>query len=153
MADEWWRNAVLYQIYPRSFADSNGDGIGDLDGIIGKLDYIKSLGVEGIWLSPIFTSPMCDFGYDVSDYKDIDPIFGTLDDFRVLLKETHKRGLKLIIDQVWSHTSDRHPWFVESRASADNAKADWYVWADPKPDGTPPNNWLSIFGGPSWTWD
>ncbi|WP_300271268.1 alpha-glucosidase family protein [Halomonas sp.] len=149
----WWRGGVIYQIYPRSFMDANGDGIGDLAGITEKLDYVASLGVDGIWLSPFFTSPMKDFGYDVSDYRDVDPMFGTLDDFKALLAKAHSLGLKVMIDQVISHTSDQHPWFQESRADRHNAKADWYVWADPKPDGTPPNNWLSIFGGPAWTFD
>ncbi len=150
---EWWRGAVLYQIYPRSFADSNGDGIGDLEGIRRRLPYVLELGVQGIWLSPFFTSPMKDFGYDVSDYRGVDPCFGTLADFDALLADAHRLGLKVIIDQVYSHSSDRHPWFAESRQSRDNAKSDWYVWADPKPDGTPPNNWLAVFGGPAWTWD
>ncbi len=150
---EWWRGAVLYQIYPRSFFDSNADGIGDLKGITQKLDYVASLGVEGVWLSPFFTSPMVDFGYDVQDYQGVDPIFGTLDDFDEMLKEMHKRGLKLIIDLVLNHTSIKHPWFVESRTGRDNPKSDWYVWADPKSDGTPPNNWLSVFGGPAWRFD
>ncbi|EWH02204.1 alpha-glucosidase [Halomonas sp. BC04] len=149
----WWRGGVIYQIYPRSFMDANGDGIGDLAGITGKLDYVASLGVDGIWLSPFFTSPMLDFGYDVSDYRDVDPMFGTLDDFKSLLARAHTLGLKVIIDQVISHTAEQHPWFQESRTDRDNAKSDWYVWADPKPDGTPPNNWLSIFGGPAWTFD
>jgi alpha-glucosidase len=143
---------VIYQIYPRSFCDSNGDGIGDLPGITGKLDYVASLGVDGIWLSPFFRSPMKDFGYDVSDYCDVDPVFGTLADFDALLAKAHALGLKVIIDQVYSHTSEEHPWFVESRASTDNPKADWYVWAPAKPDGTPPNNWQASFGGPAWTW-
>ena len=150
---EWWRGAVIYQIYPRSYSDSNSDGIGDLPGIISKLDYVASLGVDAIWVSPFFKSPMKDFGYDISDYRDVDPIFGSLDDFRHLLKEAHARGLKIILDQVWSHTSDQHDWFKESRMDKTNAKNDWYIWADCKPDGTPPNNWLSIFGGPAWTWD
>ncbi|HEY3889069.1 MAG TPA: alpha-glucosidase family protein [Caulobacteraceae bacterium] len=149
---DWWKHAVFYQIYPRSFLDSNGDGIGDLAGIEAKLDYIAALGVDAIWLSPVFTSPMKDFGYDVSDYRGIDPIFGTLEDFDALLAGAHARGLKLIVDQVWSHTSDKHAWFIESASSADNQKADWYVWADAKPDGTAPNNWMAVFGGPSWTW-
>jgi alpha-glucosidase len=148
----WWRGAVIYQIYPRSFLDSNGDGVGDLPGITAKLDYVAALGVDGIWLSPFFKSPMKDFGYDVSDYRDVDPIFGTLADFDVLLDKAHGLGLKVIIDQVFSHTSDAHAWFAESAASRDNPKADWYVWADPKPDGTPPNNWLGVFGGPAWAW-
>ncbi len=151
--DEWWRGAVLYQIYPRSFQDSNGDGVGDLQGIIQRLDHVASLGVDGIWLSPVFRSPMTDFGYDVSDYCDIDPLFGTLSDFDDLIAACHARGLKLIIDQVYSHTSDEHPWFTESRGSRDNPKADWYVWADPKPDGGAPNNWQAVFGGQAWTWD
>ena len=150
---DWWRGAVIYQIYPRSFFDSNGDGIGDLPGVTAKLDYVASLGVDAIWLSPFFTSPMKDFGYDVSDYRNIDPIFGTIEDFDQLIEKAHRLGLKVIIDQVLSHTSDQHPWFVESRSSKDNSFSDWYVWADPKPDGTPPNNWLSVFGGPAWAWD
>ncbi|MEM1050512.1 MAG: alpha-glucosidase [Pseudomonadota bacterium] len=150
---EWWKGAVIYQIYPRSFCDSGDDGVGDLKGITSKLDYIASLGVDGIWLSPIFTSPMHDHGYDVSDYRDIDPIFGTLDDFDALVAKAHSLGLKVIIDQVYSHTSDEHAWFEESRQSRDNPKADWYVWADPKPDGTVPNNWQAVFGGNSWAWE
>ena len=152
MAD-WWRGAVIYQIYPRSFLDTDGDGIGDLAGITEKLEYVAGLGVDGIWMSPFFTSPMKDFGYDVADYRDVDPMFGTLADFDRMLAEAHRLGLKVIIDQVYSHSSDRHPWFEESRRSRDNPKADWYVWADPKEDGTPPNNWLAVFGGPSWDWD
>jgi alpha-glucosidase len=150
---DWWRGAVIYQIYPRSYQDSNGDGIGDLKGIIRRLPYIASLGADAIWISPFFKSPMKDFGYDVSDYCDVDPMFGTLADFDALVAEAHRLGLKVMIDQVISHTSDEHPWFKESRASRDNPKADWYVWADAKPDGTPPNNWLSIFGGSAWEWD
>lgn len=149
----WWRGAVIYQVYPRSLMDTNGDGIGDIPGIISKLDYISSLGVDAIWVSPFFKSPMKDFGYDISDYRDIDPIFGTLSDFDQLINQAHARGLKIIIDQVLSHTSDQHAWFLESRESRDNSKADWYVWADPQPDGTPPNNWLSIFGGCAWEWE
>ncbi len=149
----WWRGAVIYQIYPRSFQDHNGDGIGDLTGITERLGYVADLGVDAIWLSPFFTSPMKDFGYDVSNYRDVDPIFGNLDDFDRLLEKAHGLGLKVIIDQVISHTSDRHSWFAESRVSRTNERADWYVWADPKPDGTPPNNWLSIFGGSAWAWD
>ena len=151
--DEWWRGAVIYQIYPRSFADSNGDGVGDLPGITSGLDYVASLGVDAIWLSPFFTSPMRDFGYDVADYCDVDPIFGALADLDALIEKAHGLGLKVIIDQVYSHTSDQHAWFAQSRSSRDNPKADWYVWADPKPDGSPPNNWQSVFGGPAWTWD
>ncbi|HCB78510.1 MAG TPA: alpha-glucosidase [Erythrobacter sp.] len=149
----WWKGAAIYQIYPRSFQDSNGDGIGDLPGITRRLGHVASLGVDAIWISPFFTSPMKDFGYDVSDYRDVDPIFGTLADFDALIARAHKLGLKVLIDQVYSHTSDEHPWFVESRASRDNPKSDWYVWADAKPDGTPPSNWQSVFGGPAWTWD
>jgi alpha-glucosidase len=149
----WWRGGVIYQIYPRSFQDSNGDGIGDLPGITQRLGYIAELGVDAIWIAPFFKSPMKDFGYDVSDYCDVDPMFGTLDDFKAVLEQAHGLGLKVMIDQVLSHTSDQHPWFAESRASRDNAKADWYVWADAQDDGTPPNNWLSIFGGSAWQWD
>ena len=152
MAD-WWRGAVVYQIYPRSFLDTNADGVGDLEGVRRGLDYIASLGVDALWLSPFYKSPMKDFGYDVSDYRDVDPMFGSLADFDSLLVEAHARGLRVIIDQVWSHSSDAHPWFVESSASRGNPRADWYVWADPKPDGTPPNNWLASFGGPAWTWN
>lgn len=150
---DWWRGAVIYQVYPRSFQDTDGDGIGDIKGIIERLPYIASLGVDAIWLSPFFTSPQADMGYDVSDYCDVDPMFGTLADFDAMMKEAKRLGLKVIIDQVISHTSDQHPWFKESRASRDNAKADWFVWAAAKPDGTAPNNWLSVFGGPAWEWD
>jgi alpha-glucosidase len=150
---DWWRGAVIYQVYPLSFFDSNGDGIGDLPGVLAKLDYIASLGVDAIWLSPFFTSPMKDFGYDVADYRAVDPVFGTLADFDLLLERAHALGLKVLIDQVWCHSSDQHPWFVASRAARVGAKADWYVWADAKPDGTPPNNWLSVFGGAAWSWE
>ncbi|PXA98777.1 alpha-glucosidase [Nostoc sp. 3335mG] len=150
---EWWRGAVIYQIYPRSFADSNGDGVGDLEGITAHLGHVASLGVDTIWLSPFFRSPMADFGYDICDYRDVDPLFGTLAEFDALVLRAHELGLKVIIDQVYSHSSTEHPWFVESRSSRDNPKADWYVWADPKPDGSPPNNWQSVFGGPAWSWD
>ncbi|WP_295531821.1 alpha-amylase family glycosyl hydrolase [uncultured Pseudacidovorax sp.] len=149
----WWRGAVIYQIYPRSFMDSNGDGIGDLPGITARLDHVAQLGADAVWISPFFRSPMKDFGYDVADYRDVDPIFGTLADFDALLARAHALGLKVIIDQVLSHTSDQHAWFAQSRSSRDNARADWYVWADPRPDGTPPNNWLSVFGGSAWQWD
>ena len=149
---DWWRGAVIYQIYPRSFQDSNGDGIGDLAGISQRMGYVAALGVDAIWISPFFTSPMKDFGYDVSDYCDVDPMFGTLADLDHLVAEAHAHGLKVMIDLVLSHTSDQHAWYRESSADRSNDKADWYVWADPKPDGTPPNNWLSIFGGPAWTW-
>jgi alpha-glucosidase len=150
---DWWRGAVIYQIYPRSFQDTTGDGVGDLRGITRRLGYVADLGVDAVWISPFFVSPMKDFGYDVSNYTDVDPLFGTLADFDALIAEAHRLGLKVIIDQVLSHTSDQHPWFKESRSSRDNPKADWYVWAEPKPDGTAPNNWLSIFGGPAWEWD
>jgi alpha-glucosidase len=149
----WWRGAVIYQIYPRSFLDSNGDGIGDLPGITARLDHVAALGADAIWLCPFFVSPQQDFGYDVADYTAVDPIFGTLADFDSLLRRAHELGLKVLIDQVWSHTSDRHPWFRASRTNRTNAQADWYVWADPSPDGTPPNNWLSVFGGAAWRWE
>ncbi|MDI7860807.1 alpha-glucosidase family protein [Rhizobiaceae bacterium n13] len=150
---DWWRGAVIYQVYPRSFQDTTGDGYGDLKGVTKRLGHIASLGVDAIWLSPFFKSPMADMGYDVSDYCAVDPMFGTLEDFDALVSEAHRLGLRIVIDQVISHTSDQHPWFIESRSSRKNPKADWYVWADPKPDGTAPNNWLSIFGGPAWEWD
>lgn len=150
---DWWRGAVIYQIYPRSFQDSNGDGIGDLTGIRQRLGHIAELGADAIWISPFFASPMKDFGYDVSDYTAVDPMFGSIEDFRALVADAHAHGLKVMIDMVLSHTSDRHPWFAESRSSRNNARSDWYVWADAKPDGSPPNNWLSIFGGSAWQWD
>jgi alpha-glucosidase len=150
---DWWRGAVIYQVYPRSFQDSNGDGIGDLLGIVQRMPYIASLGVDAVWISPFFTSPMKDFGYDVADYRDVDPMFGSLADFDAVVESAHAHGLKVMIDLVLSHTSDLHPWFKESRQSTDNPRKNWYVWADPKPDGTPPNNWLSIFGGSAWHWD
>jgi len=149
----WWEHGVVYQIYPRSFQDSNGDGVGDLAGIESRLNYVASLGVEAIWLSPIFPSPMADFGYDVADYCGIEPLFGTLADFDRLLSAAHQRGLKLLLDFVPNHSSDRHPWFIESRSSRDNPKRDWYIWRDPAPDGGPPNNWISDFGGSAWEWD
>jgi alpha-glucosidase len=149
--NEWWRGAIFYQIYPRSFFDSNDDGIGDLAGIASKLDYIKSLEVDGIWISPFFKSPMKDFGYDVSSYREVDPIFGENKDFDDLLEKAHSLDIKVIIDMVLSHTSDEHPWFKESQLNRENDKADWYVWADPKADGSPPNNWQSIFGGSAWS--
>ena len=149
----WWRGATIYQIYPRSFADSNGDGVGDLPGLTAHLDHVAGLGVDAIWISPFFASPMKDFGYDVSDYRAVDPLFGTLDDFDALVARAHALGLKVVIDQVMSHTSDQHPWFQQSRTDRHGPHADWYVWADPKPDGTPPSNWQSVFGGPAWTWD
>jgi len=148
-----WQGAAIYQVYPRSFQDSNGDGVGDLPGITRRLVHIASLGVDAVWISPFFKSPMADMGYDVADFCAVDPLFGTMADFDALLAEAHRLGLKIIIDQVTSHVSDQHPWFVESRASRDNPRADWFVWVDPKPDGTAPNNWLSVFGGPAWEWD
>jgi alpha-glucosidase len=150
---EWWRDAVIYQIYPRSFQDTTGNGVGDLPGVTRRLPHVASLGVDAIWLSPFFASPDRDMGYDVSDYLAVSPLFGTLDDFDALVAEAHRLGLKVIIDQVLSHSSDQHPWFVESRQDRTNPKADWYVWADPRPDGTPPNNWLSVFGGSAWMFD
>jgi alpha-glucosidase len=152
-AQPWWRGAAIYQIYPRSFQDSNGDGVGDLAGIVQRMDYIAALGVDAIWISPFYKSPMRDFGYDVSDYCDVDPVFGTLADFDAVITAAHAQGVKVMVDQVYSHSSSDHPWFTESRSSRDGPHADWYVWADPKPDGTPPNNWQSVFGGPAWTWD
>ena len=150
---QWYKGAVIYQVYPRSFQDSNNDGIGDLKGIINRIDYIKSLGVDAIWISPFFKSPMKDFGYDISDYRDIDPLFGDLNDFDELISQAHDRNIKIIIDQVLSHTSDQHQWFTDSRENQNNDKADWYVWAEAKDDGTAPNNWLSIFGGGAWQWE
>ena len=149
----WWQTGIVYQIYPRSFQDSNGDGIGDLPGIRSRLDYVASLNVDAMWLSPIYPSPMHDFGYDVADYTGIHPMFGTMDDFDALLAGVHQREMKLILDFVPNHSSDEHPWFIASRSSRDNPKRDWYIWRDPAPDGGPPNNWLSFFGGPAWTFD
>ena len=149
----WWEGATIYQIYPRSFKDSTGDGIGDLPGITQQLDHVASLGVDAIWVSPFFTSPMADFGYDIADFTDVDPIFGNLADFDALIQKAHDLDLKVIIDQIYSHTSDAHAWFEESRQNHDNAKADWYVWADASADGTPPNNWQSVFGMGAWQWD
>ncbi|MGP1395334.1 MAG: alpha-glucosidase [Inquilinaceae bacterium] len=153
MTQPWWRGAVIYQIYPRSFLDSDGNGVGDLRGIADRLDYVRSLGVDAIWISPFFKSPMRDFGYDVSDYRTVDPLFGTNEDFLRLMEAAHAMGLKVIVDMVLAHTSDEHHWFRDSRGSRDGPLADRYVWADAKPDGTPPNNWLSMFGGPAWQWD
>jgi len=152
---EWWREAVVYQIYPRSFQDSNGDGIGDLPGIISRLDYLADLGIDAVWISPFYRSPMADFGYDVADHCDVDPIFGSLSDFDRLLGEAHERGIRVIVDFVPNHTSDQHPWFLDARSSRSSVDRDWYVWADPKPDGSPPNNWRSTFVrfGPAWTFD
>lgn len=153
MEKNWWKEAVAYQVYPRSFNDSNNDGIGDLPGMVEKLDYLKDLGIDVIWLSPMYKSPNDDNGYDISDYQDIMEEFGTMEDFNHLLSEIHKRGMKLILDLVVNHTSDEHPWFIESRSSKDNPKRDWYIWADPKPDGSEPNNWESIFNGSTWEYD
>jgi alpha-glucosidase len=152
-ADIWWRNGVFYQIYPRSYQDSNGDGVGDIKGIIERLPYVSALGVDAIWLSPIFPSPMADFGYDISDYVGIDPLFGTKADFEALVSATHAAGLKIILDLVPNHTSDQHPWFLESRSARDNSKRDWYLWRDPRPGGSAPNNWMSEFGGSAWALD
>jgi alpha-glucosidase len=149
----WWQKGIVYQIYPRSFADSNGDGVGDLRGILSKLDYLEWLGVDAIWVSPIYPSPMADFGYDVSDYTGVHPVFGNIEHLDELILRAHERGMKLILDFVPNHTSDQHPWFMESRSSRDNPKRDWYLWHDAKPDGTVPNNWLSVFGGSAWSWD
>ena len=143
---DWWRGAAIYQIYPRSFADSNGDGIGDLAGITARLDHVAGLGVDAIWISPFFRSPQADFGYDVSDYRDVDPAYGTLADGDALIARAHQLGLRVLVDMVWAHTSEAHPWFAESRARRDNPRADWYVWADARPDGSPPNNWQSVRG-------
>src|SRR5438270_261875 len=148
----WWQRGVVYQIYPRSFMDSNGDGTGDLPGITSRLDYLDWLGVGAIWISPIFPSPMADFGYDVSDYCAIAPLFGSMADFDALVEEAHARDLKIILDFVPNHTSDQHPWFMESRASRTSAKRDWYIWRDGR-DGAEPNNWVSQFAGPAWTFD
>lgn len=150
--EDWWRGAVFYQIYPRSFKDTTGNGNGDLPGITEKLDYVASLGVDAIWINPFFPSPMKDSGYDVSDYRSVDPLFGTMDDFKALLDKAHDLGLKVVIDQVLSHTSEEHPWFKESRRTRDNPKTDWYVWENPRRDGMPPTNWLARFGGPAWTY-
>jgi alpha-glucosidase len=149
----WWQTGVIYQIYPRSFADTNSDGVGDLAGIEAHLDYVAGLGVDAIWLSPIFPSPMADFGYDIADYTDVAPVFGTLGDLDRLVSAAHGRGLKVLLDLVPNHTSDEHPWFVESRRGRDDSKRDWYLWRDPAPDGGPPNNWVSFFGGSAWEWD
>jgi alpha-glucosidase len=149
----WWQTGVIYQIYPRSFLDQNGDGIGDLRGIAARLDYLVDLGVGAIWISPIFASPMADFGYDISDYNSIDPLFGTMADFDALIKAAHDRDLKVILDFVPNHTSDQHPWFQQSRASRDNPRRDWYIWRDPEQPGVAPNNWLSEFGGSAWEFD
>ena len=155
MADssKWWERGVVYQVYPRSFQDSDGDGVGDLAGITGRLDHLAWLGVDALWISPFYPSPMADFGYDITDYTGVHPLFGTLSDFDVLVERAHDLGIKVLLDYVPNHTSDEHPWFVESRSSRDNPKRDWYLWQDPKPDGSPPNNWQSVFGGGAWEWD
>jgi alpha-glucosidase len=150
---KWWQKEIVYQIYPRSFQDSNDDGIGDLKGIQSRLDYIESLGIKAIWISPIYPSPMADFGYDVSDYTAIHPLFGDMNDFDELIREIHERKMRLILDLVPNHCSDQHPWFIESRSSRKNPKRDWFIWKDPLPDGSPPNNWLAVFGGSAWEWD
>ena len=149
----WWQRGIIYQVYPRSFMDSNGDGVGDLAGLISRLDYLRWLGVDAVWISPLYPSPMKDFGYDVADYTAIHPLFGTLADFDRLIGEAHARDLKVILDFVPNHSSDQHPWFVESRSSRDNPKRNWYIWRDPGAGGGPPNNWLSCFGGSAWEYD
>jgi alpha-glucosidase len=149
----WWQSGIIYQVYPRSFQDTNGDGVGDLKGITQRLDYLKWLGITTIWISPIFPSPMADFGYDISDYRGIHPLFGTMEDFDELINAAHSRNIRIILDLVPNHTSDQHQWFIESKSSRDNPKRDWYIWKDAKPDGSLPNNWLSVFGGPAWEWD
>jgi alpha-glucosidase len=153
MGAEWWKRGVIYQVYPRSFQDTTGDGVGDLAGIRQRLGYLKDLGVDGVWISPFFVSPMADFGYDIANYRAVDPLFGTLEDFDALIAEAHSLGLKLILDLVPNHTSEQHPWFTQSRSSRSNPKRDWYIWRDGKADGSPPNNWLSNFGGSGWEWD
>jgi len=150
---EWWKNAVIYQVYPRSYGDSDGDGIGDLQGIRQRLDHLQWLGVDAVWLSPFYPSPMKDFGYDISDYRNVHPLFGSLQDFDDLIADLHARDMRLLIDYVPNHSSDQHPWFLESRSGRDHPRREWYVWRDPKPDGSLPNNWLSVFGGPAWTLD
>ncbi len=149
----WWQEGIIYQIYPRSYQDSNNDGIGDLNGIVQRLDYLQWLGVTAVWLSPVYPSPMADYGYDISDYTGIHPLFGNMDDFDRLLQEVHSRGMKMILDLVPNHTSDQHPWFLESKSSRDNPKRNWYIWRDKNEDGDLPNNWLSVFGGSAWEWD
>ncbi len=152
MSADWWKRGVFYQVYPRSFADSNGDGVGDIPGITSKLDYLADLGIEGLWLSPVYQSPMRDFGYDISDYRGIDPMFGTMADFDTLLREAHDRGIRIVMDGVFNHTSDQHPWFIESRSSRDSPRREWYIWRDGKGRKSP-NNWQAVFGGRAWQWD
>ena len=154
----WWKEGVIYQIYPRSFQDSNDDGVGDLKWIVRRLDYLndgtpQSLGIDAIWLSPIYPSPMADFGYDISDYRAIDPVFGDLEAFDLLVQEAHRRGIRIVMDMVLNHSSHLHPWFRESRADRSSPRRDWYIWRDPGPGGRPPNNWLAAFGGSGWEWD
>ena len=153
MVDSWWKHGVIYHIYPRSFLDTNGDGVGDLDGIVRRLDYLAWLGIDAVWISPFFPSPMADFGYDIMEYCDVDPLFGSMKDVDRLLGEAHRRGIKVIFDFVPNHSSDQHPWFLQSRGSRVNPKRDWYIWRDARADGTPPNNWMSNFGGSAWAWD
>src|SRR4051812_45882553 len=150
---DWWRHGIFYQVYPRSFQDSNGDGVGDISGVIQRLPYLRSLGIDAVWLSPIFPSPMKDFGYDISDYTGIDPRFGTMADFTALLSQAHRRGIRVLLDFVPNHTSDLHPWFTESRRDRKSPKRDWFLWHDAGPFGGPPNNWQSWFGGNAWAWD
>src|SRR3712207_2391698 len=149
---DWWREGVFYQVYPRSFQDSDADGVGDLRGITARLDHLNgrpdSLGVDAVWISPFYPSPMKDFGYDITDHTGVHPMFGTLDNFDALVEEAHHRNIRVVLDYVPNHTSEEHPWFAESRSSYDNPKRDWYIWVDPAPDGGPANNWLSVFGGP-----
>jgi alpha-glucosidase len=149
----WWQTGIIYQVYPRSFQDTNGDGVGDLKGILQRLDYLSWLGINAIWISPVYPSPMADFGYDISDYTGIHPLFGSMKDFDELIEKAHQRNIKVILDLVPNHTSNKHPWFLESKSSKDNPKRDWYIWKDARPDGSEPNNWLSVFGGPAWEWD
>src|ERR1700738_184705 len=150
---EWWQHGIVYQIYPRSFSDSNADGTGDLPGILSRLNYLADLGVDAIWISPIFPSPMADFGYDVSDYTDVDPLFGSLEDLDRLVQAAHQKSMRVLLGYVPNNTSDQHPWFVDSRMSRVSEKRDWYIWRDPRPDGSPPTNWLSVFGGSAWELD
>src|SRR5207244_6439683 len=149
MSDLWWRRGVIYQIYPRSFMDTNGDGVGDLPGITAKLPYLRDLGVDAVWISPFYPSPMVDFGYDITDHTAVDPLFGSLADFDSLVIEAHRREIRVLVDFVPNHTSDRHPWFLAAQSTRDSEWRDWYLWADPGPKGGPPNNWRAVFGGPA----